>query len=133
MATATFKYVLNPNLGGFGDIGQRSVGYYGSIVFSAATDTYLTGGLLPAAGFALKNLGPFADRTPLYNYIQSSVGIAFFYLWNTATGKLQIFGSGAGSGTAPQTEYTTAQALNAGGAASPASDTILFQSCFPRV
>src|SRR6266446_9886104 len=113
MATATFKFVPNPSLGGFGDKAQRSVTYYGTIVFSAAADTYLTGGLLPLTGFALKNLGPYADRTALFNYVTSTAGLAFFYLWNKSTGKPQIFASPAGNGTSAQGEATTGTALSA--------------------
>ena len=132
MATATFKFVPNPVLAGFGDAGQRTVTYFGSITFSAAGDTYATGGILPLAGFAYKNLGPYADRTPLFSYINSSAGASWFYLWNQSTGKLQIFASAAGSGTTAQGELTNGTALNA---ATPNifTDTVLFNTQFPRI
>lgn len=132
MAVATFKFVPNPVLGGFGDAGERTVTYFGSITFSAAGDTYATGGILPLAGFAYKNLGPYADRTPLFSYINSSNGASWFYLWNQATGKLQIFASAAGSGTTAQGELTNGTALNA---ATPNifTDVVLFNTQFPRV
>jgi hypothetical protein len=132
MAVATFKFVPNPSLGGFGDIGQRTVAYYGSVAFSAAGDTYATGGILPAAGFAFKNLGPYADRTPLFNYINSTNGASWFYLWNQTTGKLQIFASAAGSGTTSQGELTNGTALNAA-VPNIFTDIVLFNATFPRI
>ncbi len=132
MATATFKFIPNPTLAGFGDCGERTVSYFGSITFSAAADTYATGGILPATGFAFKNLGPFADRTPLFTYINSSVGASWFYLWNQSTGKLQIFASAAGSGTTSQPELTGGTALNVA-VPNIFTDTVLFNATFPRV
>lgn len=138
MAVATFKFVPNPTLGGFGDAGQRSISYYGSITFSAAGDTYATGGLLPLAGFAFKNLGPYADRTPLFNYVNSTAGQSWFYLWNQSTGKLQIFAGGAAADNAHSQSEANAVALNAllnsgSGGGSVATDTVLFNVTFPRV
>jgi hypothetical protein len=131
MATATFKFNISPILGGFGDAGERTITYYGNITFSAAADTYPTGGMLPLAGFALKNLGPYADRTPLFNYVSSTNGASWFYLWNQTTGKLMIFASAAGSGTTSQAELTNGTALNV---ASPNifTDIVLFNCTFPR-
>lgn len=130
MATATIKFVPNPVLGGFGDAGERTVTFFGSITFSAATDTYATGGLLPLAGFAPKNLGPYADRTPLFSYVSSVAGQPWSYMWNPSTGKLQIFGGG-GSGTTALTELTNGTALNA---TTPtiSTDSVLFNMTFPR-
>ena len=53
MATATIKFNPNPVLAGTGssDFGGRTVSFYGSVTFSAATDTYATGGLSPLANF----------------------------------------------------------------------------------
>lgn len=131
MATATFKFNPNTTLGGFGDAGERTVTFYGSITFSAATDTYATGGLLPFAGFALKNLGPYADRTPLFAYISSTIGQPWSYLYNVSTGKLQIYGGG-GSGTTALTEVTNGTALN-GTTPTISTDNVLFNVTFPRV
>lgn len=131
MATATFKFVPNNKLAGFGDAGERTITYYGSIVFSAATDTYATGGLLPLAGFTPINLGPYADRTPLFTYISSTAGQAWSYLWNPGTGKLQIFGGG-GSATNALQEVTNGTALNA---TTPtiSTDVVLFNMTLPRL
>lgn len=131
MATATVKFVPNPVLGsGKGSVDQETVAYYGSIAFSAATDTYLTGGLLPLAGFALANLGPYGDRTPIIIDLVSQAGSGFQYMYNVATGKLQIF-AGGGSGTAAPSEVTTATALNA---TTPSifADVVNFVAVFPR-
>lgn len=131
MATATMKFVPNPNLvTGKGSIDQETVAFYGSISFSAGTDTYATGGLLPLAGSALINLGPYADRPPLIIDMFSQAGSGFQYMWNIGTGKLQIF-AGGGSGTAAASELTNATALNA---ATPNifADVINFVAVFPR-
>ena len=139
MATATFKFVPNNQLAGFGDAGQRTIAYFGSIVFSAATDTYASGGILPLAGFALKNLGPYADRSPLFIFINSTSGQSWFYLWNQATGKLMIFAGGAAANnTFSQSEATGGTALNGltnsgTGGGTVATDTVLFNVTFPRV
>lgn len=130
MPTATFKFVPAPNLVGPGSVDQDTVVYYGSITFSAATDTYATGGLLPLAGSALINLGPYADRTPLAIYIESLAASGFWYLYVPSTGKLKII-SNAGTGTAAPTEVTNGTALNA---TTPSifGDTLAFEAHFPR-
>lgn len=131
MATATLKFTPNPNLlQGKGTVDQATVAYYGTVTFSAATDTYLTGGLLPLTGFALLNLGPYADRPPIIIDLFSQAGSGFQYMWNVATGKLQIF-AGGGSGTAAPSEVTTATALNA---TTPSifADVVNFVAVFPR-
>ena|SRR5277367_3417738 len=133
MATATFKFNNNTAINsGLGDSTQHAVTFYGTITFSAATDTYLTGGLLPLAGFAPKNLGPYGDRVPLKIYVESQSGSGFEYKWNQATGQLQVFsGTGAGA-TSSATELTTGTALNA---TTPtiSTDVINFEATFPRV
>lgn len=131
MATATVKFIPNPNLlQGKGSVDQATVAYYGTISFSAATDTYLTGGLLALAGFALSNLGPYSDRTPVIIDLVSQAGSGFQYMYNVGTNKLQIF-AGGGSGTAAPSEVTTATALNA---TTPSifADVVNFVAIFPR-
>lgn len=131
MATATVKFIANPNLlQGKGSVDQSTVAYYGSVAFSAATDTYLTGGLLALAGFALSNLGPYADRTPIIIDLFTQAGSGFQYMYNVATSKLQIFGGG-GSGTTAPSEITSATALNA---TTPSifADVVNFVAVFPR-
>lgn len=130
MAVATVKFNSNPILITKGSVDQQTVAFYGTISFSAATDTYATGGLLPLAGFALLNLGPYADRVPLIIDIITQAGSGFQYMWNVATGKLQIF-AGGGSGTAAPSEITNTTALNA---TSPSifADVISFIAIFPR-
>jgi hypothetical protein len=132
MPTATMKFVPNPAiLTGKGTVDQATVAYYGTITFSAATDTYATGGLLPLAGNALANLGPLADRTPLIIDMFTQAGSGLQYMWNVGTGKLQIFGGG-GSGTAAPSEITNGTALNA---VTPNvfTDVIKFVAVFPRI
>jgi hypothetical protein len=128
MATATVKFVIS-NKSLLGDTTQDNVTFYGSITFSAASDTYATGGLLPLAGGAIKNLGPYADRTPLEASVYSQSGSGFQYFWNQSTGKLQIF-AGGGSATAPA-ELTNGTALSA---STPAisTDVVLFRVVVPR-
>ena len=129
MATATVKYVANPALT-LGDTAQETVIYFGTISFSAAADTYLTGGLLAATGFAVLNLGPYADRTPIYFDVNTQAGSGWEYEYNVATKKLMII-AGGGSGTAAAVELTTATALNA---ATPNifTDVVAFRAVFPR-
>jgi hypothetical protein len=110
MATATFKFNASAK-SPLGDVSQDVVTYYGSITFSAATDTYVTGGLLALANFAAINLGPYADRTPLFVDVQSQAGSGLQYFYNFSTKKLQIF-AGGGSGTTGPTEVTNGTALN---------------------
>lgn len=131
MPTATCKFTANPQIGsGKGSPDAMTVTYFGSITFSAATDTYATGGLSPLAGFALANLGPYADRQPLITSIFSQAGSGYQYEYNIATGKLQIF-AGGGSGTAAPSEITNGTALNA---ATPNifTEVINFSAVFPR-
>jgi hypothetical protein len=131
MATATMKF--NPSTAlvtGKGTVDSETVAYYGNISFSAAADTYATGGLLPLAGFDLKSLGPYADRTPLIIDMFSQSGSGLQYQWNIGTGKLQIFGGG-GSGTAAASEITNGTALN-GVTPSVFTDVINFVAVFPR-
>lgn len=132
MATATFKFNKNTVLGGLGDKRQRTVAYYGLIMFSAAGDAYAAGGIAPTSGFALAQLGPYADRTPLYVNVKSRNGSGWTYLWNVATGKLQIFsGNSSGSATTGEAELT-AVALNT---TTPqvATDVVEYEAVFPCV
>lgn len=131
MAVATVKFnitTLQPTM--MGSVDQETVTYSGTLTFSAGTDTYASGGLLPLTGFALKNLGPYADRAPLMVNFDSQAGTGWQYQYNPTTGKVQIFGGG-GSGTAAVTELTNATALNA---ATPNvfTDVVVFQAIFPR-
>lgn len=129
MATATVKFNISSKVP-LGDAGQKTVRYFGSLSFSAAADTYATGGLLPTSGFALKNLGPYGDRTPLMILFQSSSG--FNYQWDSTNGKLKVFsGNSSGSGTTAEPEITNGTALNA---TTPAisTDVITFEAVFPR-
>lgn len=131
MAIATVKWNITTNQPTvFGSVDQETVTYSGTITFSAATDTYATGGLLPLAGFAPKNLGPYADRVPNAFTVMSQSGSGWEYEYNAATGKLQII-AGGGSGTAAAVELTNTTALNA---ATPNifTDVVNFQLIFPR-
>lgn len=132
MAVATIKLVPNPNLvqGGRGTVDQATVAYYGTITFSAATDTYASGGLSPLAGFGPASLGPYGDRAPVIFDLVSQAGSGFQYMWNASTGKLQIF-AGGGSGTAAASELTNGTALNAS-TPSIFADVVNFVAVFPR-
>ncbi len=130
MATATLKFVP-ANIISLGAIDGELVRYYGTIAFSAAADTYLTGGLLPLAGFDLKALGPFADRQPLWINVFSRAGSGWNYQWNNTAGKLKIFATAAGNGTSADQEATTATALS-GFAPNVFTDDIIFEAVFPR-
>lgn len=131
MATATVKWNITTNQPtSWGSVDQESVTYSGTITFSLATDTYATGGLLPLANFAPKNLGPYADRVPLAFYVASQSGSGWEYEYNVGTGKLMII-AGGGSGVAAPVELTNGTALNA---ATPNifTDVVNFQLIFPR-
>jgi hypothetical protein len=130
MATATVKYNITTRPTSFGSVDQETVTYMGTVTFSAAGDTYATGGLLALAGSAALNLGPYADRNPLFVDIQSQAGSGLAYYYNVATKKLQIFGGG-GSGTAAPSEITNGTALNA---VTPNvfTDVVAFQFFFQR-
>jgi hypothetical protein len=132
MATATVKWnITTQQPTSLGSIDQETVTFSGTVTFSAAADTYATGGLLPAAGFALKNLGPYADRAPLAWTVASQAGSGWEYEYNVSTGKLMII-AGGGSGTAATVELTNGTALNA---ATPNifTDVVKFQMVFPRI
>jgi hypothetical protein len=130
MATATVKFVPASRVN-LGDSSQDAIAFYGNITFSAAGDNYVTGGLLPLAGFAPKNLGPYADRPPLDVQIYSVAGSGWIYQWNFATGKLQIFGGGAsGAPTTSNIEFSNATALS-GGTPSIFTDVVVFRYVVP--
>ena len=75
MATATVKYLITTQQPtSLGSVDQETITFSGTVVFSAAADTYATGGLLALAGFALANLGPYADRVPLAVYVATQSG-----------------------------------------------------------
>src|SRR2546430_5569218 len=109
MATATLKFVP-ANIISLGAIDGELVRYYGTITFSAAADTYLTGGLLPLAGFDLKAPGAFADRTPLWINVYSRSRSRRDYQWKNAPGELKSFSTAAGKRTSADPEPTTTAA-----------------------
>lgn len=127
MGVATFKFNVT-NLAPLGDTTQDLVTYYGTLSFSAAADTYATGGLAPTTGFAITTLGPYADRALLDQNIIGSGSLE--YRWNAATSKLMIF-AGGGSGTSGTTEVTNGTALN-GVTPNVFTDVITFRLTFPR-
>jgi hypothetical protein len=132
MATATVKYnITTQQPTSVGSVDQETVTYSGTVTFSAATDTYASGGLLALTGFALLNLGPYADRAPLAMNIESILGSGYGYEYNQTSKKLQII-AGGGSGTAAPVELTNGTALNA---ATPNifTDSVKFQAIFPRI
>lgn len=132
MATATLKFIPSTRLTFGGDTTQDNATYYGTLTFSAAADVYLTGGIAALTGFALKNLGPYADRAPLEVRFYSQAGQGWKYLWNNATSKLMVFSGGAsGAATTADIELTNNTALNA---TTPtiSTDVVAFAAVFPR-
>jgi hypothetical protein len=129
MPTATFKFNIS-NKAPIGEDTQDCLRYFGTITFSAAGDTYATGGLLALAGFAALNLGPYSDRTPLLVICQSLLGSGYQYLYNPTTKKLMII-AGGGSGTAAPVELTNATALNAA-VPNIFTDSVVFELTFPK-
>jgi hypothetical protein len=132
MATATVSFAISTAMAGEGTVDQRTVTYFGVLTFSASTDTYATGGLLGKTGSALKNLGPYSDRTPLQVEVFSTAGTGWNYQWNITTSKLQIFSGTSGGATSASTELTNSTALS-GGTPEIFTDTISFKATFPRV
>lgn len=131
MATATLKFNANGKVV-LGDTTQDVVTYYGTIAFSAAADTYATGGIAPLTGFALANLGPYGNRAPLEVRVYSQNGQGWKYIWNSATSKLMVFSGGAsGANTTADIELTNTTALNA---TTPtiSTDIVAFTAVFPR-
>jgi|SRR6267378_1534613 len=129
MAIATFKFNIKNNVA-LGVDDQDIITYFGTITFSAAADTYATGGLLAAAGSAALNLGPYSDRTPILEIVESLVGSGWAYEYNVNTKKLMIIGGG-GSGTAAAVEVTNGTALNAA-VPNIFTDVVAFQLTFPK-
>lgn len=130
MATATVKYNLNSAVPG-GEKKAKTISYYGTISVSAASDTYATSGLAALTGFALKNLGPFADRIPLEMRIFSLAGTGVSYNYVNSSGLLLIRGGG-GSGTAAPVEITNGTALS-GTTPAISTDVISFILIVPAV
>lgn len=134
MATATIRFVPSTSLGSPGStVDQKTVVYWGTITFSAAADTYATGGLLALSGSALINLGPYSDRTPLQVRVFATDGSGWQFAWNTSAGKLLIYsGAAAADGTNAAVQVTNGTALNA---TTPTLSTaaISFKAIFPRV
>jgi hypothetical protein len=129
MPTATFKFNIS-NKVPIGEDTQDCLRYFGTITFSAAADTYATGGLLALAGFAALNLGPYSDRTPLLVIIQSLLGSGYQYLYNPTTKKLMII-AGGGSATAAPVELANAQPLNTA-VPNIFTDSVVFELTFPK-
>lgn len=133
MATATFSFTPNATLSGSGDARQRTIAYYGTITFSAATDTYATGGLAPATTGTLALLGPYADRTPLSVRVYSNSGSGWQYAYNISGAKLLIFsGAASADATTAEVQFSNGTALN-GATPSIATDVVAFEAVFPRV
>lgn len=98
MATATVIYTINPSLP-LGEMMQHTVRFYGTATFSAAGDTYATGGLAAKTGSAFKNIGaPYSDRTPVFVKVWSASGSGFLYEYVVSSGFLKIFGGGSSGG-----------------------------------
>jgi hypothetical protein len=131
MAAATLKFILSPKLTPpFGSKLDNMLVLTGTITFSAAGDTYTTGGIAPLTGFALTNLAPYGNRTALAIYVQSSNGSGWNYQYNITSNKLQLFASAAGSGTAADGEATNGTALN-GFSPNVFTDTVTFIAFLP--
>jgi hypothetical protein len=131
MANATIKFIESPQIPPDGTTDQDTVVYLGAVTFSAAGDLYVAGGLLPAAGFDLKSMGPYADRTPLAVYVESLSGSGWNYEWVISTGKLKIFSSAAGGATQGAVELSAGTALNTA-APNIFTDNVVFEARFPR-
>lgn len=129
MATATFKFNIT-NKVPIGVDDQDILTYFGTITFSAAADTYATGGLLAAAGFAALNLGPYADRVPILEIVESLIGSGWGYEYNVNTKKLMIIGGG-GSNTAAAVEVANGTVLSAA-VPNIFTDSVAFQLIFAK-
>jgi hypothetical protein len=126
MATATCKLaVLNPPQY---TIGSNEIEYFYTLTFSAAADTYATGGitldLTQATNLSSTSTLPISVWIYPLNAQPSSNQHAYQYVQGTtqANGKCQIFEGAA--------EKTNAQAMNAGG--NEFADSIRVVATFAR-
>jgi hypothetical protein len=134
MAVALVTFTPAPSLGGSGDIGQRTVAYYGTLAIQPNPATYATGGLttLLTPTNPLLQLGSagqpaiFTDRTPLGAWVQSQTNSGYTYIYNTTTKKLLIMQNGGAA--APGGEIPVAAIP-----AAVSADVIFYNFVFPRV
>ncbi len=134
MAVALITFTPAPGLSGSGDIGQRTVAYYGTIAIQPNPATYATGGLTTALTPTnpLLQLGSagqpaiFTDRTPLGAWVQSQTASGYTYIYNTTTKKLLIMQNGGAA--APGGEIPAAAIP-----AAVSADVIFYNFVFPRV
>src|SRR5512146_1074320 len=131
MATATATFSVNTASLTAVDNTQKIQHVYGTVSFSAATDTYATGGVV--ASFASSAEIIKSDQPPVWVRIWSQPAVGspntFIYLYTfnpgstLANGKLQVWlGVGASS-----PEYGNGSALT-----NPGADTILYEAAFIR-
>lgn len=125
MATGTITPTVDPTKT---DVTERHELYFGSLAFSAATDTYASGGVV--LSFADPEIK--SSQVPIHVDIKGKTGHIYAYVPGTtiADGKVMIFVS-ANSTTAALTEFGNGTAFNA--ASAPASDTITFKARFRKI
>lgn len=131
MAVATYTLTQSARLEPLGSKDQKTLTFWGSITFSAAADTYATGGVSPLATTVLKALGPYANTAPLAVTLHSARGTGFQYQFDTSTNKILIFsGAAAADGTTGAVQLTNGTALNA---TTPtiSTDVVRYEIVFP--
>ena len=130
MATATATFTVNPTALNAEDQLQKSILVRGTLTFSAATDTYATGGVV-ATFTPLESIKSSLPPTSVRIWSQPAVGspvtFHYDYTYNPGStiqnGQVQIW-SGLGAGA----EYGNGSALT-----NPGADTLLFEATFVRI
>ena len=117
MGVATTSVSINTSVPQ-GEKRQKTLVYFGTFAFSAAGDTYATGGLAAATNKGFASLGPYGDRTPISVRVWSKTGSGLNYLYDITNSKLKVFGGGS-SGNGTVTSTISLAAGNAGTAAFP--------------
>lgn len=129
MANATATFTIDPKALNAVENTQKSVWVRGTVAISAATDSYVTGGILVTFS-PIEGLHSQLVPTYVRVWSQPAVGSpnTFLYLYTynpgstLALGKMQIWlGLGASA------EYTVAALTN------PGADTIVFEGLFVRI
>ena len=128
MTVTASTLTLNPYPNGKDNTQRRTI-YNGTVAIGASPLTYASGGV-PVSWASLSNaaaeLFTEENSTPIEAWFESVSGSGYWYVYNVATSKLQIFVGGA-SASLPAAELA-AGAVPAG----VSGDSIVFHAEFAR-
>lgn len=102
------------------DSTQRRIIQWGKFSFTVSPATYTTGGFVPV--YPVEAVS--TPQSPVMVYVETVGGSGYSYLWNKATGKIQIFTGAAAQ--SPGTELTSGAAIPA----AVSSDVIQYEAHF---